>query len=99
MIEDALTGLIQQGVLGILNIILLFTIRFIYLNSEKKVVEREKITDSEKDRMRSDIRRVIDNKEDAFGKERESLQNQIVILQDRLEGNNEQLLDIARKGS
>ena len=87
MIDKALAGLIEEGVLGIIVMILFYAIYALH-----------KMNNSEKDRMRVDIRRVIDNKETSFQKERENLQGQIVKLQDRLEGNNEQLVEIARKG-
>ena len=85
MIDKALAGLIEEGVLGIIVMILFYAFYMF-----------DKANKTEKDRMRADIRRVIDNKETAFQKERENLQGQIVKLQDRLEGNNEQLVELAR---
>lgn len=88
MIDKALSGLIDQGVLGIIVMVLFWAIHMLV-----------KMHNAEKDRMRTDIRRVIDNKEKAFDKEREIFLTQISKLQDRLEGNNEQLVELARKGS
>lgn len=88
MIDKALSGLIEEGVLGIIVMILFYAIYLFH-----------KANNSEKDKMRADIRSVLYNKETAFQKERENLQGQIIKLQDRLEGNNQQLVDLARKDS
>lgn len=87
--------MIDQGVLGIILVASWVATYFLYrhlenkakaiakIKAEKDVIDA-KATKEEKDRMRTDIRRVLIEKEESFKDERMTMLQQISKLEDRL---------------